>query len=160
LLVAAGIFGFVVTIGLLFYELRGIQRCIRLAQVGKALEHQVGVDGRFTHWPSSVGRFVNEPLAAALIYSGFLAMWAFLATVTLSPETGVMSSVVVFIVGVAVVWIFYRYVDRRKSATRAIILPARRFGDTVLCRPSTTVLIYSIRPIPFPITWSLLSPIG
>jgi hypothetical protein len=47
LIVLLGIFGFVAGLGLLFYELRGVQRCIRLATVGAALEYQMGIEGRF-----------------------------------------------------------------------------------------------------------------
>jgi hypothetical protein len=110
LLVPAGIFGFVVTIGLLLYELRGIQRCIRLATVGHAFEGQMGVEGRFRQWPPSLWRFINEPIAAAFIYPGVLAAWTFLAFVTVSVPYAIVSASVVLCVGFVAVRRFYQYI--------------------------------------------------
>jgi hypothetical protein len=58
---AAAIFGLLVSLGLYFYELRGVQRCIRLTMVAKELESAqpgMSVNGQFTQWPHSVGRFI------------------------------------------------------------------------------------------------------
>jgi hypothetical protein len=118
LLVPAGIFGFVITLGLLFYELRGIQRCIRLATVGRAFEGQMGVEGWFRRWPHSVGRFINEPIAAAFIYPGVLAAWMFLAIISASLPYAIVSAIVVLCVGFAAVRIFYRYVTRSEEWQR------------------------------------------
>jgi hypothetical protein len=79
-LLYVGIFGFLVTLGLYIYELRGIQRCIRFSTIGKDLEHKMNVQGQFRRWPHSVGRFINEPIAAGVIYAVVLAGWAFVAT--------------------------------------------------------------------------------
>jgi hypothetical protein len=116
LLVPAGLFGFVVTVGLLFYELRGIQRCIRLASVASAFERQMGVLGRFRQWPHSLGRFVNEPIAAAFIYSGVLAAWTFLAVSSASLPCAILSASIVLGVGFGAVWRFYKYVTLKEEA--------------------------------------------
>ncbi len=118
LLVPAGVFGFVVTLGLLFYELRGIQRCIRLTTVGKAFEGRLGVEGWFRRWPHSVWRFINEPIAAALIYPSVLAAWMFLAVVPSSLSYAIVSASLVLCVGFVAVRIFYRYVTRREEWQR------------------------------------------
>jgi hypothetical protein len=119
-LVPAGIFGLVVTLGLLLYELRGIQRCIRLATVAYAFEGQMGVEGRFRRWPHSVGRFINEPIAAALIYPGVLAAWMFLAVISVSLPYAIISASVVLCVGFGAVWGFYRYVTPSEEWQRIV----------------------------------------
>lgn len=103
---ALGTFGAVSTIGLLFYELRGIQRCIRLSVVGKELETTMGVKGQFALWPQSVGRFVNEPIASAFVYSTVLAAWVFLAFGATKPAA-IPASLLSFVVAFAMVWCFY-----------------------------------------------------
>ena len=47
----AGLFGLLVPLGLYFYELLGVQRCIQLAIVAKELESEMSVNGQFTQWP-------------------------------------------------------------------------------------------------------------
>ncbi len=42
-LASAGLLGFIITLGLLIFELRGIQSCIRTISVGKLLEENMGV---------------------------------------------------------------------------------------------------------------------
>lgn len=75
-----GIFGFVITLGLSFYELYGIKKCTAIIKAGKALEAQLKVQyGQFTQRPSGVGLLINEPLAAGIIYPAVLAAWMFLA---------------------------------------------------------------------------------
>ncbi|SRR6266571_890312 len=60
-LVAAGLLGFLVTLGLFIYELRGIQRCIVLIDAGKRLEEAMKIPDLPAHkkgpkteaWPKS-----------------------------------------------------------------------------------------------------------
>ena len=138
-LVAAGIFGFVVTVGLLFYELRGIQRCIRLATVGRAFEQQLGVEGRFRRWPHSLRRVINEPVASALVYSGVLAGWAFLALFSIELALAVVSAIIVFVVGLVAVWRFYRYITEREEHDREESEAVRVFA--VFYEPSGRFLL-------------------
>jgi hypothetical protein len=115
LLVPAGIFGMIVTVGLLFYELRGVQRCIRLEHVGIAFERQLGVYGRFRRWPHSVGRFINEPVADAFIYSAVFAAWMFLALLSASFLAAIVWATIVLCAGFVAVWVFYRYIKGKED---------------------------------------------
>ncbi|MFX0197473.1 MAG: hypothetical protein ACFFCW_15225 [Candidatus Hodarchaeota archaeon] len=77
-----GAFGFVVTLGLFFFELHGIQKCTCLIEAGTELEKRLGIkkeEGQFIDRPLGVFGFINEPFAAGLIYPAVLAAWAFLA---------------------------------------------------------------------------------
>ena len=107
---AAALLGLLVSLGLYFYELRGVQRCIRLSKVAEELEARMTVSGQFTRWPHSVGRFVNEPIAAAIIYSAVLSAWAYIAAVLCSLICAVVAAVLVFAVGFFGGWIFYLHV--------------------------------------------------
>ena len=50
-----GLFGFVVTLGLFFYEMYGIRKCDALIRAGKQLECSLGItDGQFRKRPRSV----------------------------------------------------------------------------------------------------------
>ena len=78
LAVAAGVFGFVATIGLFAYELHGIKRCHYILYTGTQLEQDLGVFGQFSSRPPKMWYF-DEPFAASIIYSASLAGWAVLA---------------------------------------------------------------------------------
>lgn len=45
-----GLFGFVVTLGLFFYELHGILKCTRLIEAGEELEKDLGIGEEQGHW--------------------------------------------------------------------------------------------------------------
>jgi hypothetical protein len=82
-----GWFGFVVTLGLFFYEIYGIRKCHALIEAGKQLECSVNIDdGQFRRRPRSVLYLINETLAASVIYPAVLAAWLYLARVP-SGET-------------------------------------------------------------------------
>src|SRR5262245_4409072 len=72
-LLPIGAFGFVITLGLFFYELHGIKKCDHLINVGKLLEQLMNINGRFTERPNDVAGFINEPFTARIIYSAVLA---------------------------------------------------------------------------------------
>jgi len=75
-----GVFGFVITLGLFFYEFYGIKKCTHLIRAGKALEEKLNIDdGQFTKRPPGVAGLINEPLAAGVIYPAVLAAWTFIA---------------------------------------------------------------------------------
>lgn len=88
-----GLFGFVVTLGLFFYELYGIKKCTRLIQVGKVLEENVlnVSNGQFATRPPGVAVLINEPFAASLIYPAVLAAWTFLAFAFPVPQDSLPS---------------------------------------------------------------------
>jgi hypothetical protein len=104
----SGVFGAVVTIGLLCYEERGIQSCVRLVTVGQELETAMGVHGRFLSRPRSVLRLVNEPLAAGVVYSTVTSAWIFLAilssSVVLATVAAALAGVVIFFLTRAFYW--------------------------------------------------------
>src|SRR5215211_749604 len=75
-----GAFGFVITLGLFFYEFYGIKKCTHLIRAGIRLEEELNInDGQFTRRPPGVVLLINEPLAAGLIYPAVLAAWTFIA---------------------------------------------------------------------------------
>jgi hypothetical protein len=108
-LVAAGVFGFVVTLGLLAYEIYGIKRCHYLIEYGRRLELDMHVQhGQFQqrprevipaagHWKLPVG--IDEPLATAMIYPAVLAGWAFVAIQAGSPIWAAVGAFMIFLVG-------------------------------------------------------------
>src|SRR5262245_39763300 len=50
-----GLFGFVVTLGLFFYEIYGIRKCHALIEAGKQIECSMGInDGQFMRRPRNV----------------------------------------------------------------------------------------------------------
>jgi hypothetical protein len=77
-----GIFGMLVTAGLLTYGLNGIKRCRELITEGTALEEK---DLRLRHGQfkgrsrAAAFSIMTKPFAAALIYPSVLAAWAYLA---------------------------------------------------------------------------------
>ena len=77
-----GLFGFVITLGLFFYEIYGIRKCHALIEAGKQLEYSLGItDGQFNSRPHNVLWVINEPFATGVIYPAVLAGWMFLALV-------------------------------------------------------------------------------
>jgi hypothetical protein len=74
-----GAFGFIITLGLFFYELYGIKKCTHLIRAGIELETHLRIkNGQFTRRPPGVALLINEPLAAGVIYPAVLAAWTFL----------------------------------------------------------------------------------
>lgn len=85
-LLPIGVFGVIVTLGLYFYELRGIQYCTHLIAAGRTLEKKLEIPGAFSTRPSRhVAGFISEITAAHLIYAAVLAAWTFVATVFAFP---------------------------------------------------------------------------
>jgi hypothetical protein len=114
-LTVIGTFGFVVTLGLLFYEFRGIQRCIRLEAVGKELEGKMKVEGQFKRRSHSAGRFINEPMASGIIYSMVLAAWIYVAVISSWPSVAVLVAGAVFLIGFTSARLFYLAVRGEKG---------------------------------------------
>lgn len=101
-LTAVGVFGFLVTLGLFTYELRGIQRCNALIEAGKALEQELGFQGQFRLRPRAVNGIIGTTLAAWIIYPAVLAAWLFVAMYGILPDwLAMIYGGIGFIVGVA-----------------------------------------------------------
>src|SRR2546421_103136 len=103
-LVPIGTFGFVITLGLFFYELHGIRKCSHLINVGKKIEDLMGIEGQFTNRPGRVTLFtaklfINEPITARIIYPAVLAAWAFVALLFALPKGVPWVAILVLIVG-------------------------------------------------------------
>ena len=118
----AGLFGFAITLGLFFYELRGLQRSASLEQTGRELEAALGlINGQFSTEPSGrLHGIVDARGAAWLIYPAVLAGWAYMTGL---QHLGVFWSTVVGVaiaIGVAV-WLARRLAQASVSAA----LPAR-----------------------------------
>jgi len=105
-LLAVGLFGFAVTLGLLLYELRGVQRCVRLINVAANLEAKMYVPGPFRLRVHSFRNIINEPVAAGIIYPAVLAAWIYVAIH--SNDSAWKVATLVFIGSMAIVlWVFY-----------------------------------------------------
>jgi hypothetical protein len=81
-LFAVGVFGALVTVGLFFYELRGIQRCKSLIRIGRKLEEELLHQfGQFTDRPPRGLNFIGSETAAWIIYPTMLLAWLYVAVV-------------------------------------------------------------------------------
>jgi hypothetical protein len=82
-LYAIGLFGFLITLGLFIYELRGIQHCKHLERLASWLEEQLHLrEAQFIGRPKGrLGGFVGAQGAAYIIYPTLLAAWIFVAFV-------------------------------------------------------------------------------
>ncbi len=114
-----GIFGVLVTLGLLLYEERGIHNCIKLTTVGQKIETEMGVHGRFRSRAKSVGRIINEPVASGIIYSSVLAAWVFLAIASTSTFWGVVGAGASGCTSLVLTRAFYWWVTLSEEAARA-----------------------------------------
>ena len=82
-LYAIGLFGFLITLGLFIYELRGIQHCKHLEQLASRLEEQLHLhEAQFIGRPKGrLGGLVGAQGAAYIIYPTMLAAWVCVAFV-------------------------------------------------------------------------------
>ena len=78
-----GLLGFVVTMGLFAYELRGMQRCSRLEVQAGSLEGKLGLneeEGPFKGQPKrSLGNMLGPPAAGLIIYLATAFTWIYIA---------------------------------------------------------------------------------
>ena len=96
-----GAFGFLITLGLFAYEIYGIKKCHALINGGKQLEHALLSGGQFSHRPREVAGFINEPLAAGIIYPAVLGAWTYLALYSVLPDYCWLAALLVFLAGFA-----------------------------------------------------------
>jgi len=83
-LLAVGIYGASVTVGLFVYELVGIHRCQTLRLRGHAIEKELlkkGPGGRFTRGREAYWRFVRISVASNIIYPTVIAAWTYVACI-------------------------------------------------------------------------------
>ena len=83
-LLAVGLFGTLVTLGLFFYELRGIHRCKHLVSIGSKLEHSLKLEsGQFKDRPGRIHGFIGAEVAGWVIYGAVLSGWLYVVVVGL-----------------------------------------------------------------------------
>ena len=109
---AIGLFGSAVTLGLFFYELRGMKECLELRTYGEDLEKALGLTDKLRtrlDLTSELGRFqgtrpkVTGPQAAGwMIYPAVLGAWLYVSAVGFSwPRWVRLLLVVVYVIIVA-----------------------------------------------------------
>jgi hypothetical protein len=114
-LVAVGLFGFLISLGLFIYEIYGIRRCAHLIVLGSHLEKESEVQGQFRRRPLGLegfgllpkgkAKYVSEPFAAGLIYPAVLGAWVFVAAFS-KP---VVAALLAFVVLGGSCWVAYRF---------------------------------------------------
>jgi hypothetical protein len=83
-LVAIGVFGVLVTLGLFLHELRGIDECGQLISVGRSLEEMMRLpEGQFARKEKYHGRFKGPVGAARIIYPSIGFAWLSVAVLGL-----------------------------------------------------------------------------
>lgn len=81
-LLALGIFGVFVTLGLFFYELRGIQKCKSLIILGGKIESELKIEsGQFKDRPKRIAGFIGAETAGWVVYITMLLGWLYVASV-------------------------------------------------------------------------------
>ena len=122
-LVAAGIFGAAVTIGLFFYEYGGMIECHRLRQCGENLERDLKLESdcsRFREtWPGLVG----PALAGAVVYFAVTAAWILVSVHGLvSPNLKLEEWIGLVIITLYVIAVAFaaRYINKRGGPKRLI----------------------------------------
>jgi hypothetical protein len=111
-LLPMGAFGFVITLGLFFYEIYGIRKCGALINAGKTIERMLGVEGQFKSRPREVAHLIAEPFAAGWIYPAVLAAWMYVALAFAWPPASLPVAILVFVAGL-VCTLIYDYVLRK-----------------------------------------------
>ena len=93
-----GLFGFVVTLALFLYEIRGIQHCYFLIELGKEMESSLGVRGQFTKRPKPfIGS--GKPSAARLNYPIVIAAWVFIGIFKITLVGAAVAALCVLVIG-------------------------------------------------------------
>ncbi|MCG3156425.1 MAG: hypothetical protein DKINENOH_03049 [bacterium] len=117
-----GAFGFLITLGLFAYEIYGIKKCHALINGGKQLEHALLSGGQFSHRPREVAGFINEPLAAGIIYPAVLGAWTYLALYSVLPDYCGLAALLVFLAGFAASLLYSLHLKSDKEVTALKLL--------------------------------------
>src|ERR687898_465275 len=125
-LVQVGAFGFLITLGLFFYEIYGIRKCDALIKAGQKIEDQMRIRGQFQGRPPGVAGFINEPFAAGVIYPAVLAAWTFLALqdkkISKWEPPDLWIAIVVFFVGAACSFAYNRWLEKERPSRKGLFL--------------------------------------
>jgi hypothetical protein len=101
LLVAVGLFGAAVTLGLYFYERRGMVECLVLRKRGENLERALHVSADIGRFQKNTPGFVGPQGAGPIVYFAVIAAWTFVAVHGLShswPWLELILGVLIFVV--------------------------------------------------------------
>ena len=146
------VFGFMVTLGLLIFEIHGTRKCTHLIVTGQFLEKILEIEGQFRNRPEGlktleeqkapkglkgikyiknkattsfnkyIAPYINEPLAAGVIYPSVLGGWIFLALYHISHDLALVTGIVVFCIGFIAMWKFNKWQVGGDSDSKAKIL--------------------------------------
>jgi hypothetical protein len=135
-LISSGVFGFMVTLGLLIFEIRGIRHCTHLIVLGIFVGHRMGIQGQFRNCPQGIqpiaaapglARYTNEPLATAVIYLAVRGGWAFLTFAsTAAWYLAASLAGTVFFIGFALLWKLDRWLVDTDSKAKMNELTAHQ----------------------------------
>lgn len=116
-----GLFGLFVSLGLLIFELKGIEKCTQFISLGGWLENKmksINTDdsnekkGMFINL-SEGDKFINEPVAAAFIYSIVLALWTYVAMLKMEKFCLYLIPIMIFLMSFIFVIVYWqRVVDK------------------------------------------------
>lgn len=109
-----GIFGFIVTLGLLIYELKGIHKCTQFIKRGMNIENKFKTIGQFSDLWHNGSNIINEPVAAGLIYSIVLAAWMYIILSKCELLAWCLSGAV-FIISFVSVYLYWKHVCKKTS---------------------------------------------
>jgi hypothetical protein len=79
LLLPAGVFGAAVTIGLYFYEHRGMEECILLRENGANVEHELKLPEKYSRFQGNMPGFVGPQGAGPIVYFAVVGGWLFVS---------------------------------------------------------------------------------
>ncbi|SRR6266536_4094813 len=124
---AIGLFGFAVTLGLFFYELRGMKECLQLRKYGEGLEKALGLTEKLKttlDLTSDPGRFqstrpegITGPQAAGwMIYLAVLGAWLYVSAVGFSWPQWVRLLLPALYVIVVASRLFYLYLASKEQS--------------------------------------------
>lgn len=119
LLAAAGVFGALITIGLYFYEHRGMKECILLRERGGKLECRLRLMKDYSRFQGNTPGFVGPQGAGPIVYFAVVGGWLFVSSYGfLKSRPGweqVVGSLILvaYLIAVCVAYLAFRF--RRRS---------------------------------------------
>jgi hypothetical protein len=136
-----GIFGLVVTLGFFAYEVYGIRKCHAIILAAKAVEARLAIPGPFSTRPRELLGFINEPLAAGIIYPAVLAAWTFVGLYSTARSAGPWIACFTFLFGFAAMLGYNFYLKQDAEARPSIknlskrMVQAEEIGDPKSLEP-------------------------
>jgi hypothetical protein len=128
LLSCVGLLGFLVTLGLFFFEIYGIRKCTYLIFVGAYLEWKAEMEhGQFMDRPPPLLGFIAEPMAAGVIYPAVMAAWIYMAMYFSNGDVtwiGFFVAFIVFLISAGFMgWYQVRLKEEQKCWEKRAVMP-------------------------------------